>query len=342
MKAIQTALIGYGFSGSVFHAPFLKSMEEFEAAVVCSSNPKKVKKDLPDAKVTNDFQVILQNPNIELVVITTPNNLHFKMAEQALQAGKHVIVEKPMVLYAKEAEKLVKLSKQNNVMLSVYQNRRWDGDFLTVKKLKDDGVLGEIHTYEAHFDRFVPVIPGGWREENAPGAGMLYDLGSHLIDQALFLFGMPDSVTADLEKQRQGAQVDDYFHLILKYGTKRVILHSEMLAFEQGPKYKVHGSKGTFIKYGEDLQETELIEGKQPTSLDAGMDRIALYGTLYSETGEEKIVTVPGSYIHYYEGVYQCIRYNKDCPVTAEDGLNTIRIIEAALESSQEKRTVVL
>lgn len=342
MKAIQTALIGYGFSGSTFHAPFLKAMDEFETSAVLSSKKEEVKLNFPHANITDDFQAILQDADIELVVITTPNTMHFGMAKQAIQAGKHVIVEKPMVLYAQEAEELVKLADQQGVMLSVYQNRRWDGDFLTVKKLMDEGMLGEVITYEAHFDRFMPVVPDGWRERNEPGAGTLYDLGSHLLDQVQFLFGMPDSLTADIEKQRPGAQTDDYFHLILTYGIKRVILHSSMLAFEQRPKYKVHGSKGTFIKMGEDEQEKELLEGKLPTGKDLGMDRIDCYGTLYTEAGEEKVVTLPGDYKAYYEGIYRCIRENDLCPVPGKDSIRTIRLIEAALQSSKEHRTIFL
>ncbi len=342
MKSIKIGLIGYGFSGFTFHAPFMKTMDEFSVVKIMSSNEEKVKKDFPDKEVTNDFESVIRDADVELVIITTPNEFHFDMAKRSIEAGKHVIIEKPMVIEAAKGDELVQLAEDHGVMLSVYQNRRYDGNFLTVKKLIDDGVLGDINIYEARYERFCPVLIGGWREKAEPGAGMLYDLGSHLIDQALYLFGMPDSVTADVQVQREGGETDDYFHIILAYGEKRAILHCGLLAFEQGPKYKVHGDKGTFIKYGEDGQESELKEGKLPEGADWGRDRIELYGTLYTESGEEKIVTVPGAYANYYKGVYDCIRNGADCPVSGEDGVNTICVIEAAIKSSEEKRTVNL
>lgn len=342
MKAIQTALIGYGLSGLTFHAPFLRTMDEFSVVKILSSNEKKVREDFEDAEVTADFESVICDEKVELVIITTPNALHFDMAKRSIEAGKHVIIEKPMVIEAAKGDELVELAKKQGVMLSVYQNRRYDGNFLTVKKLIDDGTLGDVNTYEARFDRFSPLLVGGWREKAEPGAGMLYDLGAHLIDQALYLFGWPDSVTADVQVQREGAKTDDYFHLVLAYGEKRAILHCGLLAFEQGPKYKVHGHKGTFIKYGEDSQEGELKEGKLPDDAAWGMDRIELYGTLYTEKGVEKIVTVPGAYMDYYKGIYDCIRNGAACPVPGEDGVKTIRVIEAAMKSSEEKRTVNL
>lgn len=340
MKAIGTALIGYGFSGSTFHGPFLDEMEGFNVVCVLSSNEKKVKKTLPKADVVKKIEDVLMRTDVELVVVTTPSSLHFDMAKKALEAGKHVVVEKPMVPTLQEAEELTACAKEQNVMLSVYQNRRYDGNFLTIQKLMDSGRLGDVSLYEAHFDRFEPVVANGWREENKPASGILYDLGAHLIDQALLLFGMPDSVTADVQKQRPNAVVDDYFHLILAYGSKRVILHSGMMAFEQGLKYKVHGSLGTFIKWGEDPQEDELLAGRRPDGADWGMDPLNQYGTLYNSSGNEKIVTLPGDYRHYYQDIYTCIRHGKPCPVSGEDGVKTIRIIEAARASSGEKRTI--
>ncbi|OES46699.1 oxidoreductase [Domibacillus iocasae] len=340
MTAIGTALSGYGFSGSTFHAPFLEEMDEYNLISVLSSNKDKVKKKLPAVEVVQRIEDIAVRSDVELVVITTPSSLHFDIAKKLLEAGKHVVVEKPMVATMKEAEELTSCAKEHNVMLSVYQNRRYDGNFLTVKKLMDEGTLGDIYLYEAHYDRFEPVVTTGWREENKPASGILYDLGAHLIDQAISLFGVPDSVTADIQRQRPNAVVDDYFHIILTYGIKRVILHSCMMAFEQGPKYKVHGTLGTFMKKGEDPQEDELLEGKRPDGADWGMDPLHQYGTLYTSSGSEKVVTLPGDYRHYYQDIYECIRHGKPCPVTGEDGVKTIRIIEAARASSREKRTI--
>ncbi|MCI2252876.1 oxidoreductase [Domibacillus sp. PGB-M46] len=342
MKAIGTALIGYGFSGSTFHAPFLNKMEEFQLVSILSSKREKLKESFPSIDVVQQIDDVLNNAQVELVVVTTPSSLHFDITKRALEAGKHVIVEKPMVPTVQEAETLAECAKKHNVMLSVFQNRRYDGNFLTVRKMIEEGRLGDVYVYEAHYDRFEPVIARGWREEKKPASGVLYDLGAHLIDQALSLFGMPDSVTADIQKQRPQALVDDYFHLVLTYGTKRVILHSGMITVEQGAKYKVHGTKGTFMKRGEDPQEKELINGESLESPEWGMDRIDQYGTLYTKEGDEKIVTLPGDYRRYYKEIYQCIRDGKPCPVSGEEGIQVIRVIEAALESSRDKRTIEL
>ncbi|MFC7391398.1 oxidoreductase [Scopulibacillus cellulosilyticus] len=344
MKKIKVGLIGYGFSGATFHAPLLEVLEEYEIAKVMSSNKEKVQNDLGEVEVVENLEKVLSDQDIELVVITTPNTLHYEMAKQSLSAKKHVIVEKPMVIDPGEAEELIQLAKENDRMLSVYQNRRWDNDFLTIKQLISNDVLGEINTYEAHFDRFRPEVRNRWREKAGKGSGMLYDLGSHLIDQALHLFGEPKFVLADVFAQRKNAETDDYFHIIMGYENLRVILHSGSIVKEQGPRYKVHGSKGSFIKYGIDGQEAALKTGKKPTENDWGKDKPKWYGHLFiSENGqdiEKTIETVPGSYTSYYKQVYDHIRNGKPSPVTAEEGLKTIETIQAAIKSSEEKRAV--
>ncbi|KHD86642.1 oxidoreductase [Heyndrickxia ginsengihumi] len=344
MEKIKTGLIGYGFSGATFHAPFLKALDEFDLIKVLSSNQEKVQNDLGNITVAEKMDDIINDPEIELVVITTPNTLHYEMAKQSLIAKKHVIIEKPMVVDPEEAKELIQLAKQNNVMLSVYQNRRWDNDFLTIKHLISEGSLGEITTYEAHFDRFRPNVRNRWREQAGKGSGMLYDLGSHLIDQALHLFGTPQFVLADVFAQREQSQVDDYFHIILGYEQRRVILHSGSIVKGQGPKFAVHGSKGSFIKYGLDGQEDALKAGKIPTEKDWGKDKEEWYGALtIDENGKEvtkKIETIPGSYTSYYRQVYDHIRSGKANPVPGEDGLKTIQVIHAALQSSKEKKAV--
>jgi scyllo-inositol 2-dehydrogenase (NADP+) len=340
MNKIKTGLIGYGFSGATFHAPFLKALEEYEIVKVMSSDKEKVQRDLGDVEVVGSIENVLEDPQIELVVITTPNTLHYEMAKQSLLHKKHVIIEKPMVIDPEEAEELIQLAKENGVMLSVYQNRRWDNDFLTIKQLISEGALGEVTTYEAHFDRFRPQVRDRWRERAGRGSGILYDLGSHLIDQALRLFGMPQFVMADVFGQREGAQTDDYFHVVMGYEKLRVLLHSGSIVVGQGPKFEVHGDKGSFIKYGIDGQEDALKAGNNPTAQNWGKDKPEWYGTLITEDGEQKIETVPGSYSSYYKEVYAHIRDGKPCPVPAEEGLQTIRVIHAALQSSEEKRAV--
>ena len=343
---LKVGLIGYGFSGAVFHAPLLKSLESFEITKVLSSNPTKVHDDLGNVEVVSDIKNILEDSAIQLVVVTTPNALHFEMAKQSLLAGKHVVLEKPMVNTVEEAEQLVELAKDRNLMLSVYQNRRWDNDFLTVKQLITEGVLGEVHTYEAHFDRYRPHVQTRWRELEGEGSGILYDLGSHLIDQALHLFGPPKFVQADLLNQREGAVTDDYFHVILGYETLRVILSSGSIVPAHDLKYMVHGKKGSFIKYGTDSQEEALKAGKKPVSSDWGEDDPAKYGalTLIDEGNPvpQNVKTIPGSYLTYYQKVFEHITEGKPSPVTAEEGLLTIKILELAKLSSEQKKAICL
>ncbi|MDG4657129.1 oxidoreductase [Ectobacillus antri] len=342
MKSIKTALVGYGFSGVTFHAPFLQAMDEFDVIKVVSSSPEKVKQDFSEAEVVPQLEDALRDPNVELVVITTPNTLHYDMAKQSILAGKHVIIEKPMVVEPVEAEELIALAKVHGVMLSVYQNRRWDNDFLTIKQLLAQNKLGDVMTYEAHFDRFRPQVRDRWREREGRGTGILYDLGSHLIDQALHLFGMPQFVVADVTEQREGAQTDDYFHIVMGYGKRRVILHVGSIVPGQGPKFLVHGTKASYIKYGLDGQEDALKAGKNPLEQGWGADRPEWYGKLLTEETEEIIETVPGSYSSYYQGVYEHIRGGAQNPVPGEDGLRTIQVIRAALTSSIEKRFVYM
>ncbi|MCH5585766.1 oxidoreductase [Shimazuella sp. AN120528] len=343
---IKVGLIGYGFSGATFHAPLLEVLENFEITKVLSSNPEKVHQDLGNVEVVSDLQPILDDSSIQLVVITTPNLLHFEMAKQSLLAGKHVVLEKPMVNTVEEAEQLLEVAKERNVMLSVYQNRRWDNDFLTVKHLITEGVLGEIRTYEAHFDRYRPDVQARWREQEGVGSGILYDLGSHLIDQALHLFGPPQFVQADLLHQRDQAVTDDYFHVVLGYDTLRVILHAGSVVPAHDLKYIVHGEKGSFIKYGLDCQEEALKAGKKPNSSDWGEDDPAKYGELTIEkegrSETQRVKTIPGSYLTYYQKVYEHIKEGKASPVTAEEGLLTIKLIELAKLSSEQKKAIYL
>jgi scyllo-inositol 2-dehydrogenase (NADP+) len=346
MQILKVGLIGYGFSGAIFHAPLLEVLDCFEITKVLSSNPKKVQEDLGDIEVVSDIQNILQDSSIQLVIITTPNTLHFKMAKQSLLAGKHVVLEKPMVNTVAEAEQLISLAKERNLMLSVYQNRRWDNDFLTIKQLITEGTLGEIKMYEAHFDRYRLDVQNRWREQVGEGSGILYDLGSHLIDQALHLFGTPQFVQADVLNQRNGAVTDDYFHVVLGYNTMRVILHSGSIVPAHDLKYIVHGDKGSFIKYGLDGQEEALRTGKKPIDEDWGTDNPDKYGVLTlvkdEETISQKVKTIAGSYPTYYQKVYEHIVEDKPSPVTAEEGMMTIKIIELAKQSSEEKRAIYL
>jgi predicted dehydrogenase len=288
---------------------------------------------------------MLQDEAIDLVVITTPNDTHFPYALQALQAGKHVVLEKPFTNTMEEAQQLVDAARQSKAILSVYQNRRYVSDFRTIVELLHKDMLGPIHEYECHFDRYRPEAkPAAWREEPLPGSGILYDLGSHLIDQALCLFGLPQYITAEVKLQRPHARIDDYFDLRLDFGFTKAILKSSMLVREMGPRYMVHGTRGSYIKSGDDPQEALLKEGALPNTAGWGAEPAGIEGLLHTEKDghiiREHIPSLPGNFGDYYRNLYNCIVNGAPLLEKPEHGFNTIRIIELALQSSREKRTV--
>jgi scyllo-inositol 2-dehydrogenase (NADP+) len=344
MEKIRVGIIGYGFSGKTFHVPIIQTIKGFEISKIVSSNAQKVKETCPNVEVVSDVEGFFADPTIDLVIITSPNTTHYTFAKQALLSGKHVVVEKPFVNHSKEAEELIEIAARQNKILSVYQNRRWDNDFLTVKTCVESGVLGEIYSYEAHYDRYRPEVTNRWREQNIEGSGMLYDLGSHLIDQALHLFGLPETIFGDVFAQRENSVVDDYFHIVLGYERLRIILHSGSIVKSTGPKFQVHGNKGSFIKYGLDSQEDALKQGKVPGDALWGKDREEYYGELTIAVGDlrlkGKIETKTGAYESFYKGIYESIIHNKPVPVSAIDAMHTIKVIELVKQSSQEKRVV--
>lgn len=341
MKKIGVGIVGYGFSSTTFHIPLLQAIDEYDIRTIVSSKEDVVKEAFPTVHVVKTVEELVKQDDIDLVVITSPNTTHFSYVKQAILHGKHVVVEKPFVASSEEGEELIRLAKERDVFVSVYHNRRFDNDFLTIKKLLQEKQIGEVYTYEAHFDRFRPHVRDRWREHNLPGSGILYDLGSHLIDQALHLFGMPEAVFADVVDQRPGAKTDDYFHIIMYYGVKRIILHSSSYVNHAGPHFSIHGEKGSILKYGMDSQESQLKEGLKPGDAGYGEDHEQYYAVLAVE-GEERIPTETGCYEMYYKGVRDSILQNKPLPVTEEEGLQVIRIIEAAMQSSQEGRKIQL
>lgn len=344
---IQAGIIGYGLSGSVFHVPVITSVPDFVITTVVSSKPDKVHRDLPGAKVVSTVDELLADPELRVVIVTSPNTTHYPYAKQAIAAGKHVVVEKPFTVTSAEADELIELARQHGVLLTVYHNRRWDNDFLTVRNLLDMRALGKLSLYQAHFNRYRPEIKEDkWREQGLPGSGTLYDLGSHLIDQALFLFGMPARLWADLQAERHGSQVTDYFHLVLIYESFRVILHAGSLVRQTGPKFELHGDLGSFLKYGGDPQEDQLKEGMRPGDTGWGEDQPEQYGQLATEFSglavQGEIETLPGRYQAFYQGLAEAILEGGPLPVSAEDARDVIRIIEAAYESAKEGRTVTI
>ncbi|GIQ67641.1 oxidoreductase [Xylanibacillus composti] len=346
MRTVNVGLVGYGMAGQVFHASVISSVAGLQLHSVVERRSNQSQERYKHVKVVRSAEELVKDSNIELVVIATPNDSHSALAELALAHGKHVVVDKPFTVSVAEAQRLIRLAKQNGLLLSVFHNRRWDGDFMTVRQLITEGALGRVVEYEAHFDRYRPQLkPGAWREAELPGSGLLYDLGSHLIDQAFQLFGHPQTVYAACKKQRDGAQADDAFEIKLGYDDLTVTLKAGMLVRELGPHFVIHGTKGSFVKYGMDPQEAALKRGEVPGSKsDWGMEPEAQWGTLNAEIAGlhviGKIETLPGAYERYYADIYESIVEGRVPAVKAEEALAVIRCIELANES-QEKRRVV-
>ena len=318
---IRVGLIGYGLAGAVFHEPLIRACDALELTAVLTSrdHPLKV------GSIEDLFE------RADLVVIAAPNQTHFELAKSALQAAKHVIVDKPFTITIEEADELIRISKRSEHILSVFQNRRWDGDFLTVKRIVPK--LGGVLLFEANWDRFRPTTKRGWREEPAPGAGLFNDLGPHLIDQTLRLFGIPESVDADIGIQRDGAKVDDYFDVTLHYGAMRACLRSSSVAAEPRPRFAAHGGAGSFVKKGLDPQEAQLKAGIQPSHPEYGYDPSD--GTLTRADGS--ITSVPterGNYLAFYDGIAAAILEGAPSPVAPEDARDALLLIDLARRAS--------
>lgn len=341
-EPIRVGLIGYGLSGEVFHAPLITAEPAMRLAVVVTSRADAVARAGLSARVAQTPEAAISDPDIDLIVIATPNETHAPLVERALNAGKHVVVEKPVTVASDDADRLAALARDRGLCLAVFHNRRYDGDFLTVRELLEGGRLGRLYSFESHFDRFRPEPRARWKEQAVPGGGTLYDLGAHLIDQALELFGMPESVVADVGRQRPGAQATDYFHLILRFGALRVILRSGSVVSEPWPRFVLHGDRGGYVKYGLDPQEEQLKAGVRPGDPSWGREDAARHGEL---TGGERVPTLPGCYERFYREVALAIRPRdpaREAPVSAASAAGVIRVIEAALASEAEGRRVPL
>jgi predicted dehydrogenase len=340
---VRVALAGYGFAGKTLHAPLIRSVPGFELAAVMSSGPEKVLRDLPDVAVSPSPEEVLARPDIELAVIATPNDSHFPLARLALEAGKHVVIDKPVTATLAEALELERLAARAGRLLSVYHCRRWDSDFLTARAVIASGELLPITHFESRYDRYRPAVQDRWRERPGVATGIWYDLGSHLADQALQLFGPPESVCADLGAQRQGGQAVDYFHVLLRYGRLRVILRGANLVAEGDPRrFEIHGEAGSFIKYGMDTQEPALRRGERPGGEGWGDDPRP--GTLTLRRGESCIesITPPvlGDYREYYRAIHAAIREGAPNPVTPAEAAAVMNVLETACRSSEERREI--
>ena len=347
MQPIHTALLSFGMSGQVFHAPFLKVHPGFRFYAVWERTKNLAQGKYPDVKRYRLLEELLSDEKIELAIVNTPSGTHYQYAKKCIEAGKHTVVEKPFTATVAQGEELIALAKQKNVFLSVYQNRRYDSDYKAIKKVVNESWLGEIVEAEFHYDRFSEQLSYKVHKETpGPGVGALYDLGSHLIDQALQLFGMPASVFADIRILRPHSKVDDYFELLLYYKNLRVRLHCSYFVREALPAYQLHGSKGSFIKHKTDVQEAALLRGETPDAPDWGSEPEHLKGLLHTEKdGEvvkEFLLSFKGNYLDYFDGMHRAIRTNQPVPVSAEEGLNVIRIIQAAFKSSNKKKVIEL
>lgn len=342
MNKIKVGIIGFGTSGRFFHTPLLQGHGGYEIAMVSSSKPNEVKSVLPNAQVVSTVEDLLKNQEIDLVINCAPNAYHFQYAESALKSGKHVVVEKPFVNTLDEGKRLIALAAEVKKSLTVFQNRRWDADFLTVQRLLKENKFGIIKQFETHFDRWRPNVRSErWREQDGVGAGLFYDLGSHLIDQVLILFGMPSSVIADITQQKNRAKSDDYFHIVFVYHTMRVIIHASSFT-SATPRFQIFGDRANFIKHGLDPQEEKLRAGI-PTYTDGfGIETPENSGQLITpEEGTAVVVaSEKGDYMKFYSLLYRNITLGERIPVRAEDALNVIKLIEVCFQSAKEGKTI--
>lgn len=346
MQKIRTALLSYGMSGKVFHAPFLDIHPGFELIGSWERSKQLIQLDYPNLKSYATIEELLQD-DIDLVIVNTPVGTHFEYAKQVLLAGKHTVVEKAFTTTVAEAQELRDLAKEKGLKLSVFQNRRWDSDLKTVQKVVEDKLLGELVEAEFHFDRYNPLLsPKGHKETANSGAGILKDLGPHIIDQALYLFGFPQAVFGDIRITRENSLVDDWFDILLYYPEFRVRLKAGFFVREANPAYVIHGKKGSFLKVRGDVQEDELKLGKKPNRTTWGTEAIGNEGLLHTVIADtivkEKIPTLQGNYYDFFEGVYQSIVNNTQEPVTAAEGVQVMQIIEAAIESDRQKKVIGL
>jgi scyllo-inositol 2-dehydrogenase (NADP+) len=345
-QAIKTALVSYGMSGKVFHAPLLKANGRFEVVKVMQRSSESALEVFPKAQIVRTFDELINDANIELVLVNSPDDLHYEQTKAALVAGKHVVVEKPFVQSVRQGEELITLAKERNLTLTVFQNRRWDNVFLTVQKVLKENMLGRLVEFEARYNRYRTFVQESWKEERQRGTGILHNLGAHLIDQVVVLFGMPEGVNARLLALREGSDVDDYFDLRLIYSGLSVTLKAGYLVREETPSYMLHGVKGSFVKYGLDSQEEALKRGQAPTGDDWGADPEASWGWLNSDLHgihfKGKIETIPGNYGLFYSNLFDVIRNNAKALVQPLEALNVIRLMEAAIQSNRDHTTVFL
>jgi predicted dehydrogenase len=346
---IRVGLIGYGLAGSVFHAPLIVTTPGLRLAVVVTGDPERgqqARSAHPGVRVIASADELWTRPGtIDLAVVATPNRTHVPLARAAIDAGVPVVVDKPLAVTAADGRRLVDESRRRGVMLTVFQNRRWDGDFLTLRRLLADAALGDPLRFESRFERWRPTPKGGWRERGAPdeAGGLLYDIGSHLVDQALCLFGPATHVYAEADRRRPGIEVDDDTFLALTHRSGvRSHLWMSLVAAQFGPRFRVLGSKAAFTKFGLDVQEAALKAGGRPDQPQWGEEPPAQWGTLGVGDDVRAVPTLPGAYQQLYAGVVAALRDGAPPPVEPADSVAVLDVIEAAQRSAAEGRTVAV
>jgi scyllo-inositol 2-dehydrogenase (NADP+) len=344
-KKIKTALASFGMSGLVFHGPMLKANPQFEVVKILERSKNVSGKLFPEATIVRTLNDILSDKSIELVFINTPDSFHFEMAKAAIIAGKHIVVEKPFTQTVSQAKELVQLAHDKGILLTVYQNRRWDGDFLTIRKILDEKMIGRLVEFESHYDRYRNYIaPNTWKEEGGEFGGALYNLGSHMVDQALVLFGKPKSITGHLDILRTSGKVTDYYDIRFQYKGFAATMKCSLLVRELGPRYIIHGTDGSFLKWGIDPQEEALKAGILPVGVDWGKEPETDWGHLNSEIKgvlyNKQIETIAGDYRLFYNNLYEAIRLGKELAVKPEEALLLVEMLNVCLESNRLKKTI--
>jgi len=340
MNSIKTALVGYGSVGEKMHAPLISVCQGLELVAVVERTNEKSKVKYPKVQIFKSFEALLASDSVDLIVIVTPNEFHFEQAKAALEHGKHVVVDKPVTLNSAQAIELDNLAKERKLVLSVFQNRRWDGDFRTIQKLLKEKILGQIVHFESHFDRFRPNIVDNWREKDVPGNGITYDLGTHLVDQTLLLLGKPKWVYAEILKQRQGAMADDFFDITLMYEGIKARVTASVMMNAVLPKFLVLGDKGSYSKYGLDVQEKAFKAGQIPEGDDWGIEQPEAWGTLFLADETVPMPTERGDYRHFYQNIADAISKGSPLSVKMEEAILALKILEAAFLSNSAGRRI--
>lgn len=344
---IKTGICSFGLSGRVFHAPFIQAHPGFELTGIVERHKEESKEKYPGSKIYHSVEELCADKNIQLIIVNTPSYLHFEHAKMAILSGKHILVEKPFTISVKEAEELMALAEKQKVNITVYQNRRYDGDYLAVKNVIDEKLLGDLRYVEIRYDRYRPTYGGKpHKEGDLPGAGNMYDLSPHLVDQSLQLFGWPKALFADIWKMRDDVVPPDYFKLIFYYDKLRVYLTATSVSREPSWGYVLHGMKGSFLQKRSDLQEEQLMAGAVPSLQSWCPAPDKPDGILHTEINGEVIrketSITPGNYMGLFDDLYKFLTGQGPNPVPAEDGLKTVRIIEAGFQSAKEEKVIYL